>query len=595
MLCGKFFKGKECSAENFSRERAASLPRPRLTNSLHTIIIYLSFFQTKSDAAPPFLQTIRAARKEKITMAKHTMSAAERQAHKKLIAPNIVITLLCWAAAVSLILCPWLDMRVPVNQDLAAAVVDSMGPSADIDEDQLNFIVKDVDSEVRVTLSPLQLLEAGTSEGRQGLKNMLEEVLAEATSTVDEIVQQALPAALSTAIINTVLEELPAGFTYEDVKIPQEMNDTVNKLAEKTDPEEIKSELKGDFISAAESFVAQNSALLGIGELSEEDRAQLESIFEEAVDLMTVDGEFSLSNIDKAIAELMNSYGGSLEESGMQPFAVTFAAAREATSGNAAIDFIRDPGAYVDSLSETDVQLIKAICLWTAVFMLFIAVLWAILSLFAFIHIFTPNKKVGMWYVKATGYLPCLLFVVAPAIAMTALPTLMPEFPALGITFGGLVLISGACYIALWLVSAIWCHIVRKQIDKAAYAARMAAAAAAAADAAAPALAGAPADEVPADYVPAAESAYDAAYAEAPAYTESPAAEAVYEQEPAAQASAYEAAYEEAPAYEDAAAEAPADAAQADGAADGEAPAPADEPADAPAETPAPADGEENR
>ena len=548
-------------------------------------------------------------------MAKHTMSAAERQAHKKLIAPNIVITLLCLAAAVSLILCPWLDMRVPVNQDLAAAVVDSMGSSAGIDEDQLNFIVKDVDSEVRVTLSPLQLLEAGTSEGRQGLKNMLEEVLAEATSTVDEIVQQALPAALSTAIVNTVLEELPADFTYEEVEIPQEMNDTVNKLAEKTDPEEIKAELKGDFISAAESFVAQNSALLGIGELSEEDRAQLESIFEEAVDLMTVDGEFSLSNIDKAIAELMNSYGGSLEESGMQPFAVTFAAAREATSGNAAIDFIRDPGAYVDSLSETDVQLIKAICLWTAVFMLFIAALWAILSLFAFIHIFTPNKKVGMWYVKATGYLPCLLFVVAPAIAMTALPTLMPEFPALGITFGGLVLISGACYIALWLVSAIWCHIVRKQIDKAAYAARMTAAAAAAADAAAPALAGAPADEVPANYVPAAESAYDAAYAEAPAYTESPAAEAVYEQEPAAQASAYEAAYEEAPAYEDAAAEAPADAAQADGAADGEAPAdaaqadgtpadgaasekapaPADEPADAPAETPAPADGEENR
>ena len=528
-------------------------------------------------------------------MAKHTMSAAERQAHKKLIAPNIVITLLCLAAAVSLILCPWLDMRVPVNQDLAAAVVEAMGPSADIDEDQLNFIVKDVDSEVRVTLSPLQLLEAGTSEGRQGLKNMLEEVLAEATSTVDEIVQQALPAALSTTIVNTVLEELPADFTYEEVEIPQEMNDTVNKLAEKTDPEEIKTELKGDFISAAESFVAQNSALLGIGELSEENRAQLESIFEEAVDLMTVDGEFSLSNIDKAIAELMNSYGGSLEESGMQPFAVTFAAAREATSGNAAIDFIRDPGAYVDSLSETDVQLIKAICLWTAVFMLFIAVLWAILSLFAFIHIFTPNKKVGMWYVKATGYLPCLLFVVAPAIAMTALPTLMPEFPALGITFGGLVLISGACYIALWLVSAIWCHIVRKQIDKAAYAARMTAAAAAAADAAAPALAGAPADEVPADYVPAAESAYGASYAEAPAYTESPAAEAVYEQEPAAQASAYEAAYEEAPAYEDAAAEAPADAAQADGAADGEAPAPADEPADAPAETPAPADGEENR
>lgn len=536
-------------------------------------------------------------------MAKHTMSAAERQAHKKLIAPNIVITLLCWAAAVSLILCPWLDMRVPVNQDLAAAVVEAMGPSADIDEDQLNFIVKDVDSEVRVTLSPLQLLEAGTGEGRQGLKNMLEEVLAEATSTVDEIVQQALPAALSTTIVNTVLEELPADFTYEEVEIPQEMNDTVNKLAEKTDPEEIKTELKGDFISAAESFVAQNSALLGISELSEENRAQLESIFEEAVDLMTVDGEFSLSNIDKAIAELMNSYGGSLEESGMQPFAVTFAAAREATSGNAAIDFIRDPGAYVDSLSETDVQLIKAICLWTAVFMLFIAALWAILSLFAFIHIFTPNKKVGMWYVKATGYLPCLLFVVAPAIAMTALPTLMPEFPALGITFGGLVLISGACYIALWLVSAIWCHIVRKQIDKAAYAARMTAAAAAAADAAAPALAGAPADEVPADYVPAdyvpaAESAYDAAAEGAPA--EAAAYEAAPAQAPEA-APAYEWAPADAaqadgtPADGAASEEAPADAAQADGAADGEAPAPADEPADAPAETPAPADGEENR
>lgn len=416
-------------------------------------------------------------------MAKHLMPAAERQAHKKLIAPNIVITLLCWAAAVSLILCPWLDMRVPVDQDLAAAVVEAMGPSADIDEDRLNFIVKDVDSEIRVTLSPLQLLEAGTSEGRQGLKNMLEEVLAEATSTVDEIVKQALPAALSTAIIDTVLEELPADFTYEEVEIPQEMNDTVDKLAEKTDPEEIKAELKGDFISAAESFVAQNSDLLGISELSAENRAQLESIFEEAVDLMTVNGEFSLSNIDKAISELMNKYGGSMEESGMQALALTYAAARAASSDDVLLNLIQDPGAFVDDMSEEAVLLTKAICLWTAVFMLFIAVLWAILSLFAFIHIFTPNKKVGMWYVKSTGYLPCLLFVIAPAIAMTALPALMPEFPALGIIFGGPVLISGACYIALWLVSAIWCHIVRKQIDKAAYAARMTAAAAAAAEA----------------------------------------------------------------------------------------------------------------
>lgn len=445
-------------------------------------------------------------------MANRQMNDAERRAHKKLIAPNIVIVLLSLAAALTLVFGSWLDIRVPVNKDLAAAVVDSMGSSANIDEDQLNFIVKDVDSEIGVSVSPLQLLRAGTDAGREGLKQVLTEVLAEATSTVDEIVAQALPAALSVTIVETVLDELPADFTYEDIEIPQEMDQTTQKLAQESDPAVVKSELKDDFLSAADAFVAQNSDLLGISELTEEHRAQLADVFDEAVDLMTVDGEFSLSNLGNAIDVLMNRYGGSLESSGMQALALTYAAARAASSDDVLLTLVQDPGAFVDDMSETALQLTKMICLLLAVFMLLIALLWAVLAIFAFVHIFTPNKKVGMWYVKATGYLPCLLFVIVPAIAMALLPMMIPSFPAIGVTFGGMTIVSGACYVALWLVSAIWCHLVRKQIARAAYAADVTAAAAAAADAAAaPALA--KADEEMRAQAPAGE----AAPAEAPA------------------------------------------------------------------------------
>ena len=105
-----------------------------------------------------------------------------------------------------------------------------------------------------------------------------------------------------------------------------------------------------------------------------------------------------------------------------------------------------------------------------------LAAVWLILAVFALVHIFTPSKKVAMWYVKAFGLLPFLLFVVLPIVALAILPTLIAEMPAIAVSFLGMTVVAAVCYVALWLVSIFWCHPIKKRIaelrEKEAYAAR---------------------------------------------------------------------------------------------------------------------------
>lgn len=76
---------------------------------------------------------------------------------------------------------------------------------------------------------------------------------------------------------------------------------------------------------------------------------------------------------------------------------------------------LADPAALADQLDEETLQTVNLACTGVSAFLLVQAGLWAILALFAFLHIFLPNKKVGMWYVKLLCWLPCFLFFIAAA------------------------------------------------------------------------------------------------------------------------------------------------------------------------------------
>lgn len=73
-----------------------------------------------------------------------------------------------------------------------------------------------------------------------------------------------------------------------------------------------------------------------------------------------------------------------------------------------------------------------------------------------------------MWYVKLFGFLPCLLFFVAPTVAMAIAPQMAGESMAmlssLSVNFMGMIAVSGVCYLLLWLVSIFWCFPIKRKI-----------------------------------------------------------------------------------------------------------------------------------
>lgn len=135
---------------------------------------------------------------------------------------------------------------------------------------------------------------------------------------------------------------------------------------------------------------------------------------------------------------------------------------------------------YVGVYIEQAVDMINDIngqfpVFWIAfgAFALFAGV-WAIMFLFAFLRLFSKNKRFTMWYVKLLGAIPVIIFWLAPIVAGWVIPqyfpTLLGEFawalPVLLGALGTMTWVSGICYVVLWLLSIFWAFPVKRKIRK---------------------------------------------------------------------------------------------------------------------------------
>lgn len=396
---------------------------------------------------------------------------AEARLQRKLIWPNIAILILSLAAGLSLLLGPWLDVRVQLNEPLVQQVLET----ADFGEDEeiARFVLKDVQTEVRASVTPFTLLQAGMSADRSGLRDLVNYALRDVTDAVASVGKQVLPAAITLAVAETIT--LPEGITYEDLDTT--VFDETIELLDAQKP----AEAKDSFMTAVDTFASESLNM----EIDDEARSEIESIYDEAIGLMTVDGEFSFARLPDAAQVLLEKYSGGTAPA-LTPIAraASLLAAESADtgeSGDSLFAILEDPGSYVDRLDDQTAEIIKAACLALGFVMVAHAALWLILAAFALVHIFTPNKKVAMWYVKLFGLVPFLAFVAVPILALAVLPSLIPELPAIAATFLGMTVVSAVCYVALWLVSIFWCHPIKKRLgmieENNAYAARQARAA----------------------------------------------------------------------------------------------------------------------
>ena len=294
-------------------------------------------------------------------------------------------------------------------------------------------------------------------------------VRLDVTDAVASVGKQVLPAAITLAVAESIT--LPEGMSYEDLDTTV-FNETIELLDEQK-PEEAKQ----SFLAAVDTFASESLDT----EIDEETRAEIEDIYDEAIGLMTVDGEFSFARLPDAAQVLLDKYSGGqaslpgVRARGAREYTAGFAEG-EAESGDSLLEIREDPGRYVDELDDETVALLMQGCLIAAVAMIALASVWLILALFALVHIFTPNKKVAMWYVKLLGLLPFLLFVALPLLALAVLPAFVPSMPAIAAAFLGMTVVAAVCYVALWLISIFWCHPIRERIEaareKQAYAAR---------------------------------------------------------------------------------------------------------------------------
>lgn len=393
---------------------------------------------------------------------------AEARLQRKLIWPNIAILILSLAAGLSLLLGPWLDVRVQLNEPLVQQVLETVDFGED--EEIARFVLKDVQTEVRASVTPFALLQAGMSADRSGLRDLVNYALRDVTDAVADIGRQAMPSAIAAFIADTVT--LPEGITYEDLDTT--VFDETIELLDAQKP----AEAKDSFMAAVDTFASESLNM----EIDDETRSEIESIYDEAIDLMTVDGEFSFARLPDAAQVLLEKYSGGTAPA-LTPIAraASLLAAESADtgeSGDSLFAILEDPGSYVDRLDDQTAEIIKAACLALGFVMVAHAALWLILAVFALAHIFTPNKKVAMWYVKLFGLAPFLAFVAVPILALAVLPSLIPELPAIAATFLGMTVVSAVCYVALWLVSIFWCHPIKKRLgmieENNAYAARQA-------------------------------------------------------------------------------------------------------------------------
>lgn len=408
--------------------------------------------------------------------------AQSRKLHRRLVPANIVILILSVVALVTLLCGSMVSVRIHITGDFVSQMMetvmeeeqssgengntgdesaagmpatqeetnadgsgDASGAGSENEQmkEMLQYVFRNVDYTLKLEVNPVQMFRAGMGDN-EAVRAYITEVIGGALSSLEELIMQVMPDFLSVAVATTVenlgVEEL------ENVDT-QQIKQVVTLLSEnKTE------EAKTQFPALAQQFASEQ---LGV-ELTPDQLSQASEFFNEMVDSGTQDGEFSFYGVIDAMA------GGSGEGSGED----------SAGSSENPLDAIFS---FADELDDETLSTMKTVFIAVSAAGVGLAALcWAFLTLFSFIHIFTKNKKVGMWYVKLFGFLPCLLFFVVPTVALLVLPGMMggdassafSMISALGPSFFGTVAVSGICYLLLWLVSIFWCFPIKRKIRK---------------------------------------------------------------------------------------------------------------------------------
>lgn len=378
---------------------------------------------------------------------------ARRQ--RKLIPLNIVVAIIALVAAVSLLFAPIVSVDAVglgdyitemMNEQASGEDSSAEGPTIDTAK-----IVSTVTSNMgNVSLTTMSLATLAFSDDlTETLKDYVSEIGSEALKKSEKelITDVAVPMMIE------MMEEESGEEAPDNIK-----NMDADAIYDKAKALETASAGEVDETISALAEELQNQ--LGEDYISDENLADLESSIRTVYDdtVAATDGTFTIESCICVFASK------SLQESG--EITQTF------TSYADLIDYFMDSalssGSGSDSSSELDdtIAQVEPILKIVAIALLFFTAVWLILFLFAFLHLFAKNKRFTMWYVKLFGFLPCLIFGVAPLVAGAIVPGMEGGAEIAGILgmISTMTWISGACYILLWIISIFWAFPIKRKI-----------------------------------------------------------------------------------------------------------------------------------
>ncbi len=372
------------------------------------------------------------------------LHAEQEKLHKKLRPANIAILIISLIALITLLVGPCLKMKMNLNKDFFVGVMEQSikddDPEAEEMRSTAEFMFKDVNKTVVVSVTPSAMIKAAFASDTKTVKDFLTDTMQTLLSSFEDVGQQVMPAMIGGIIITQWCGGIPEDSS--DIST-QELKKVIDLLAEnKVDEATAK-------VQAAAAKFAQDEFNVT---LTAENLSDVQKYFDDIVEAGTDEqGDFSFMQV------LMMMSGGS-SESGSE-------------GSSESKNPIEQIFSQIENMDDTTVSQVKMALTATSVAgVLLSAFCWLMLALLSLVHIFAKNKKVAMWYVKLTGLLPCLLFVIAPSIAMAIAPEMAgggqsaAMIGSMGMTFGGLTIISAVCLLVLWGVSIFWCHPIKKKI-----------------------------------------------------------------------------------------------------------------------------------
>ena len=351
---------------------------------------------------------------------------ARRQ--RKLIPLNIVVAIIALVAAVSLLFAPIVSVDAVGLGDYITEMMGEQSSGGDSSEEGPTIdtakIVSTVTSNMgNVSLTTMSLATLAFSDD---LTETLKDYVSEIGSETLKKSEKELITDVAVPMMVEMMEEERGEEAPDNIK-----NMDADAIYDKAKALETASAGEVDETISALAEELQNQ--LGEDYISDENLADLESAIRTVYDdtVAATDGTFTIESCICVFASK------SLQES----------------------------GEITQTLDDTIAQ-VEPILKIVAIALLFFTAVWLILFLFAFLHLFAKNKRFTMWYVKLFGFLPCLIFGVAPLVAGAIVPGMEGGAEIAGILgmISTMTWISGACYILLWIISIFWAFPIKRKI-----------------------------------------------------------------------------------------------------------------------------------